>query len=164
MTPRIASASAADAAGIAALWSGAIRDTDITFNSVEKTEADILALMAQRAEAGHAFLAVRDGAGVIGFAGYGPFRPGVGYARTVEHTIFLSDRARGHGLGRRVMAQIEAHARAGGAHSIWGGISGTNTDSIAFHEALGFSQMALLPEVGFKFGRLMDLVLVRKLL
>lgn len=164
MTIEIASARDTDAAGIAALWSKAIRDTDITFNSIEKTDADIRALLAEKAAAGHGFFVAREGGEVLGFAGYGQFRGNVGYARTMEHTIYLADGLQGRGVGRALMAAVEDHARAAGAHSMWGGITATNTSSIAFHERLGYDYMGRLPEVGFKWGKLMDLVLMRKLL
>lgn len=105
-----------------------------------------------------------DAGRVVGFAGYGQFRGGVGYARTMEHTIYLEDGVQGRGAGRALMQAVETHARAGGAHSMWAAVTASNAPSIAFHERLGYEHVALLPEVGFKWGRLMDLVLMRKLL
>ncbi len=164
MTAKIIPATDAEAAQIAELWSQAIRETDITFNSIEKSEADIRELLAAKAAAGHGFFVACDAAQVLGFAGYGQFRGGIGYARTMEHTIYLAEDVQGRGVGRALMSAVEDHARASGAHSMWGGITATNHSSIAFHERLGYVEMARLPEVGFKWGRLLDLVLMRKLL
>ncbi|MDJ0992193.1 MAG: GNAT family N-acetyltransferase [Dinoroseobacter sp.] len=164
MTFLVGPAERTDAAQISALWSRAIRETDITFNSVEKSEADIFSLLAEKSATGQGFFVAREDTRVLGFAVYGQFRGGGGYARTMEHTIYLADSVQGRGVGRALMAAIEDHARAGGAHSMWGGITATNTSSIAFHARLGYVEMARLPEVGYKWGRLMDLVLMRKLL
>jgi len=157
-------AQAQDAAAIAALWNPIIRDTAITFNAAEKSEADVAALIADTARAGHAvFVAVVDGA-VLGVALYGQFRAGVGYARAMEHTILLAPAARGLGLGRALLATVEDHARAGGAHVLIAGVSGENADGVSFHARMGFREIARLPEVGWKFGRAMDLVLMQKFL
>ncbi|HBG98148.1 MAG TPA: GNAT family N-acetyltransferase [Rhodobacteraceae bacterium] len=150
-----------DAAAICGLWNPVIAETEITFNSVPWSVPALRALLADKAAAGHPFL-VADPGGVAGFATYGPFRAGVGYARTMEHTIILAPGARGRGVGRALMAGLEAHARAAGVLSLWAGIVAGNRDGIAFHAAIGFEPVARLPEVGWKFDRCYDLVLMRK--
>ena len=76
----------------------------------------------------------------------------------------LDTPAQGGGVGRALMTAIEAHARSNGVHSLWAGISAENPGGVGFHRALGFVHVARLPEVGFKFGRWMDLVLMQKIL
>ena len=154
-----------DAPRIAAIWNPEIRESAITFDSIEKTDADVAELIDARASAGHAFLVVEDPDGeCLGFATYFQFRGGVGYARTMEHTIVLAPGARGRGLGRALMAAVEDHARAGGAHSIFAGVSSGNPAGLAFHARLGFVEAAVLREAGWKFGRWFDLHLMRKML
>lgn len=154
-------AEARDAAALAALWAPWIRDTSITFNAQVKTAEDVAEMIATRQAAGHGFFLEEEGA-LLGFATYGQFRAGLGYARSMEHTIVLSPQARGRGVGRRLMAEVEAHAKAGGAHQMIAGCSGENPEAIAFHEGLGYREVGRVPEAGFKFGRYMDLVLLAK--
>lgn len=161
---RIRPAEARDAAAVAAIWNPVIRDTAITFTTLEKTPEGLAAAFAASAAEDRAFLLAEEGGAVLGFATYGPFRGGPGYARTMEHTVILGPQARGRGVGRALMAAVEAHARARSIHSLWGGVSAENPDAVAFHRAIGFAEVARLPEVGFKFGRWMDLVLVQKIL
>ncbi|ABV92481.1 GCN5-related N-acetyltransferase [Dinoroseobacter shibae DFL 12 = DSM 16493] len=151
-----------DAAQIAALWSALIRDTTVTFNSHEKTAADITALLADKAAADQPFLVALHAGRVAGFATYGPFRNGPGYARTIEHSILLDTAARGQGLGRGLMSALEDHARTRGMHTLWAGVSGENPAGVTFHRHLGFAEVATLREVGYKFGRWIDLVLMCK--
>jgi len=147
-----------DAEAIAAILNPVIRNTAITFNSQERTAAEI----TQAIEASPCYLVAEEDGAVLGFASYDQFRKGVGYARAMEHSIVLGDRARGRGAGRALMRAIEAHAKAAGVGSLWAGVSGENPDGVAFHTAVGFETVARLPKVGFKFGRWMDLVLMRK--
>ncbi|HEX9858308.1 MAG TPA: GNAT family N-acetyltransferase [Paracoccaceae bacterium] len=157
-------ATTSDLAALLAIWNPLIRDTLITFNSTQKTLADMEKMLAEKAAAGQAFLVAEADGRVAGFATYGQFRGGVGYAHTMEHTIILGEATRGKGLGRALMRAVEDHARAGGAHSIFAGVSGGNPEGRAFHAAMGYREAAVLPEVGYKFGRWWDLVLMQKFL
>jgi phosphinothricin acetyltransferase len=62
------------------------------------------------------------------------------------------------------MARLEEIARAQGIHVLIGGVSGENPGAIAFHEAIGFDRVGHLPQVGHKFGKWLDLVLLQKTL
>jgi phosphinothricin acetyltransferase len=159
----IRAATPSDAAGLADLWNPWIRDTAITFNAQEKTPDDIARMIADRQAAGHGFLLAED-AGLLGFATYSQFRGGIGYATCMEHTIILSPLARGRGVGRALMQAVEDHARDAGAHQMIGGVSGENPEGRAFHAAIGYREIAVVREAGFKFGRFMDLVLMQKFL
>ncbi len=150
-----------DAAAIAAIWNPVIRDTLATFNAVEKTPKELGALIEARQSQGLPFLVAEEGA-VLGFASYAQFRGGVGYAHSMEHTVMLAPAAQGRGLGRVLMQALEQHARAAGVHSLIAGISGANPQAIAFHAALGFAPVAVLPQVGRKSGQWLDLHLMQK--
>ena len=151
----------ADAAAIADLVNPVIRETAITFTTAEKTPEDLAEAIAE--VPGRYQVAEVDGR-VLGYACYFQFRGGPGYARTMEHSIAIAPEARGQGLGRPLMAALEGHAREVGVHSLFAGVSAENPAGVAFHAAIGFRQIAVLPEVGFKFGRWMDLVLMQKFL
>lgn len=157
-------ATAADAAAILAIWNPVIRDTLITFNPSEKTEAELIALLQGKAALGQPFMVADAGGQVQGFATYGQFRGGAGYAHTLEHTLILAPQARGQGMGRALITALEEHARAQGAHSMFGGVSAANPKGIAFHAAVGYAEVARLKQVGFKAGQWLDLVLMQKFL
>ena len=152
----ITAATPADAPQITAIWNHAIRETTITFNPVEKSGAEVAALTAAAA------LVWRKEGRVLGFARYFPFRGGEGYRFTVEHTIMLHADGHGKGGGRALMEALFDHARSAGMHSMFAGCSAENPGAVAFHARLGFQEVATLPEVGFKFGRWIDLVLMQK--
>lgn len=160
----IRAATREDAAGIATIWNLIIRDTAATFTTVEKTIDGLAEEITARQDDGKPFLVAEEAGEVLGFATYFPFRGGPGYRFTMEHTVHLAEAARGRGLGRKLMLALEDHARDAGVHSLWAGISGENPDGIGFHAAMGYVQVARLPQVGRKFGRWMDLVLMQKIL
>ncbi|MEM6372567.1 MAG: N-acetyltransferase family protein [Pseudomonadota bacterium] len=150
----IRAADARDAPWIAALWNGMIADTLFTFTTDLKTEASIIEMMDTRP-----VLALEGG---LGFATYGPFRSGPGYAATVEHSILLDARAHGLGQGRALMAALSAQAHTAGYHIMIGAISAENPNAIGFHKAIGFEKVGQMPQVGRKAGRWLDLILMQK--
>ncbi len=80
----------------------------------------------------------------------------------MEHMIVLAPTPRGRGIGRTLLAAIEDHARTAGAPVMVAAISGENMAAIGFHRALGHVETGCMPELGRKFGRWLDLVLMQK--
>lgn len=153
-----------DAAQIAAIWNPIIRDTDLTFTSDEKRIEDIAGSIREKARSGQGFVVAQETDAVVGFASYGMFRSGPGYIHCVEHSIYLLPSAQGRGGGRALMVRLMDHAKTQGIHTMIAGIAGHNEAAIAFHSRIGFSPVAHLKEVGYKFGRRLDLVLMQQLL
>jgi phosphinothricin acetyltransferase len=149
-----------DAEAIARIWNRVIRDTTVTFTTAEKSPA----ALAEAIAAGAPFHVAEKAGAVGGFVTAGQFRAGPGYAHTWEHSIHVDAALQGQGLGRALMAAIEADLAAQGVHSLVAGVSGENPGGVAFHAALGYREIARLPEVGRKFGRWHDLVLLQKML
>ena len=87
-----------------------------------------------------------------------------GYLPTVEHSIHVREDCWGRGIGRRLIDALVARARAEGKHVMVAGIDSENVGSIRFHERCGFFEVARMPELGTKFGRRLDLVLMQRLL
>ena len=154
-------ARAADAAAIAEIWNAVIRESTATFTTALKTETALAALIAER---GPAFLVAERAGRLLGFVTYGPFRSGPGYAPSREHTIHLAEGAQGQGVGRALMAAIEAQARREGVHVMVAGVSGENASGIAFHARLGYAEVGRMAQVARKFDRWLDLVLMQKIL
>lgn len=151
-----------DGPAIAAIWNPIIRDTVITFWPSERGTEEIALLIRDRQAAGHAFLVAQDADRILGFATYGQFRSGGGYARSMEHIVHLAPDARGIGTGRLLLAALEDHARAAGHRLLIGGITASNDGSLRFHARAGYAEWGRIPCAGWKFGRFHDLVLMGK--
>lgn len=98
---------------------------------------------------------------VVGYAAYGTFRHLAGYDHTVEHSVYVADGHRASGVGRMLMSAVIDHARGHAVHVMVGVLDADNVDSLAFHQRLGFTEVGRLREVGHKFGRWLDVVLVQ---
>lgn len=104
-----------------------------------------------------------DGA-LLAFGSWGSFRAFPAFKYTVEHSVYVHPDQRGRGLGRVVMQELIAAARRADVHALVGAIDASNTTSITLHKRLGFQHVGSLPQVGFKFGRWLDLAFYQLLL
>jgi phosphinothricin acetyltransferase len=117
----------------------------------------------QRA-AGYPVLVAVDADEVVGWASFGDFRDIVqrlGYRFVVENTVHVRESHWGAGVGRSLMEALIERARDLDKHAMVAAVDGENEASIRFHEQLGFVEVARMPQVGAKFGRWLDLVLLQ---
>jgi len=100
----------------------------------------------------------QDATGVVGFGTFGDFRAWPCYQYSVEHSVHVRPDRRSQGIGRALVVALIGRARAANKHVMIAGIDADNAISIGLHRSLGFSQVGHFHEVGFKFGRWLDLV------
>jgi L-amino acid N-acyltransferase len=101
---------------------------------------------------------------LMGFASYGAFRAFPAYKYTVEHSVYVHNAHRGKGLGKLLMNAVIEAAQKQGKHVMVGAIDAANEVSLKLHTELGFERVGTMPQVGFKFGRWLDLALVQRVL
>ena len=153
-----------DLDAVRAIYNALFDTTTIAWTEEEQTAEQRLAWFGRQTERGFPVLVACDGDEVVGFAAYGDFRGAgkwLGYRFTVEHTIHVRASHWGNGVGRFLLSTLIERARAKGMHAMIAAIDGENDVSMRFHERLGFVEVGRLPEVGLKFGRWLDLVLMQ---
>jgi phosphinothricin acetyltransferase len=101
---------------------------------------------------------------VVGFGSLSRFREREGYRRTVENTVYVHADHQRRGVGRRLLDELLERARRVGHHMVIAGVSADQEASIALHRAAGFVEVGRMREVGFKFGRWLDLVFLQRML
>jgi L-amino acid N-acyltransferase YncA len=101
---------------------------------------------------------------IAGFASYGPFRPWPAYKYSVEHSIYVHKDQRGKGIAKALLITLIDHATASNLHTVVAGIDSENAVSINLHKKFGFKETARINEVGYKFGRWLDLVFMQLIL
>ena len=157
-------ATLADLPGITAIYNDVLATSTAIYSETPSTLEMRRAWLEERSSHGYPVLVAAEGAEVHGFASFGDFRSWPGYRYTVEHTVHVRADRRRTGIGRGLVGALLEPARALGKHAILGAIDADNAPSLRLHERLGFERVAHLPEVGRKFGRWLDLVLVQRLL
>jgi phosphinothricin acetyltransferase len=157
-------ASANDLAAILAIYNDVIATTTAVYRDDPATLDDRQAWWQDRVARGYPVLVADDGGAVLGFASFGDFRAWPGYRFTVEHTVHVRSDCRGEGVGQTLMTALLARGQALGKHVMMAGVDADNAGSIRFHERLGFERVGHLREVGFKFGRRLDLVFMQRML
>ncbi|MEE4189810.1 MAG: N-acetyltransferase family protein [Roseobacter sp.] len=150
-----------DAPDIAWLWNRMIRDTLATFTTIEKTVSDVEAIVKARQGSFWVYEAAER---IAGFATFGPFRAGPGYAATCEHSVIVAPHAARSGIGSALMEALCTAARGQGLHVMVAAISSANPAAVAFHANLGFVEVGRMPQVGRKSGQFLDLILMQKML
>lgn len=157
-------ATEADLPGILAIYNDAVANTTAIWNETESTLEARRSWMAERTGRGFPVLVADDNGEVAGYATFGDFRPHEGYRFTVENSIYVRSDLRGRGIARALMPPLIAAAGKLGMHAMIAGIEAGNLASIRLHERFAFREVARMPEVGRKFDRWLDLVLMQKML
>ena len=112
---------------------------------------------AERKQQGFPIFVAEEDGRVLGMSTIGPFRIPTAYQFTVENTVHVAAEARGKGIGKLLMPPIINAAAAMNKHAIVAGIDAQNEVSIRLHKQFGFEEVAHFKQVGFKFGRWLDL-------
>lgn len=155
-------ATAADLGAMLAIYNDAVVHTTASYDYEPRSMEKQKAWFAAKQAAGLPVLVAQVDRQVAGFASYGPFRAWEGYRFTVEHAIYVGENFRRHGLATALLQELLAIARQQGLHVMVAGIDAENAGSIALHRRLGFEDAGVMREVGFKFGRWLDLALMTR--
>jgi len=140
------------------IFNDAILTSTALYDYKPRTRESMVGWFAAKVAGGFPVVGVEDADGaLLGFGSYGAFRAWPAYKYTVEHSVYIHKAHRGKGLGLLIMRELIAAARGDGRHVMIGGIDAANAGSVALHARLGFRHVGTLPQVGFKFGRWLDL-------
>jgi L-amino acid N-acyltransferase YncA len=156
-------ATAADLAGAAAIYDEQVRTGISTFDLDPPPVVYWQHHLDSTDPGDHFLVADRDGE-VVGFAYSSSYRPRPGYRLTRETSVYLTEHARGEGLGRRLYDDLLARVASDGIHVVLALIALPNPPSIALHEACGFEHLGTMREVGRKFDRWLDTAWYQKIL
>jgi phosphinothricin acetyltransferase len=151
----------ADLPAIMAIHNHAVRETTAAWSYHEVDLDNRRAWLAEKRAADFPVLVALRGGVVLGYGTYGPFRAWDGYRLTVEDSVYVRPDVQRQGVGRRLLAGLVERARRRGLHVMIGAIEAGNLASIQLHAGSGFRETGRLPQVGAKFGRWLDLVLMQ---
>ena len=146
-----------DLPGMLAIYNDIILNTTAVWQYDPHTLEMRQEWLAIKKELGHPVFVAEEQGGIVGFSTFGPFRQWQGYRFTVENSVYVAAASRGRGISKLLMPPLIDAAREMNIHAIVAGIEASNEVSIALHKKFGFIEVAHFKEVGYKFGRWMDL-------
>jgi L-amino acid N-acyltransferase YncA len=162
--PTIRHAVAADAAAISRIYNQAVLNTTATFDTEPEDVETRERWLAAHADPRHPVLVVEVDGEVVGWASLSTWSDRCAYAASVESSAYVDEAWAGKRIGTRLSEAVLEAGRAAGVHAILARICTENTASLAMAKRLGFTEVGVLHEVGWKFGRWLDVAMLEKLL
>jgi phosphinothricin acetyltransferase len=156
-------ATVADADAIRGIYNHEVLTSTVTFDLRPRSLAEQAEWLEARSGA-HAVIVAVDGDEVVGFASLSPFRDRPAYSTSVEGSVYVRGDQRGRGVGRALLEELMKLATQHGFHALLARIVGGHEASIALHQAVGFEVVGTEREVGRKFNRWLDVVVMQRLL
>lgn len=147
----------ADAQAITDIYNPFITQTTVTFE-VEAVSVEEMASRIKDISAHYPYYVYEKDGRVMGYCYLHAWKPRPAYARTLEITIYLAPEAQSRGIGRPMIERLIADARQIGAQALIACITQGNDHSVRFHQSMGFKQVSHFEKVGYKFGRMLDVV------
>jgi phosphinothricin acetyltransferase len=154
-------AEAKDLAAIAAIYNDAILNSVATFDTEPWTPEAMPRWLEEHAAPYAALVAEREGE-VLGWASLGPFRSKPAYRYTTENSVYVREDAQGNGVGGLLMARLVEAADANGWHVVIARITTPNEASERLHARYGFERVGVEREVGRKFERWLDVLVMQR--
>jgi phosphinothricin acetyltransferase len=161
----IRAAVAADLPAITAIYDEAVRNGTATFELIPPDLAEMTRRFESLASAGFPYLvALLDGR-VVGYAYAALYRTRPAYRFTVENSVYLDPATHRRGIGTRLLQRLIDDCETQGFRQIIAVIGDSaNAGSIGVHAKTGFQMIGIHPDVGFKFGRWLDIVMMQRAL
>ena len=158
-------ATEADLPGILEIYNDSVLHTTATYDYEPRTLEHRRQWFKDHQRDNYAvFVAVDESARIVGWSALNPYHARPGYRFTTENSVYIAADRRGQGIGKQLLEPLIEAARARGLHAIIAAIDATNEASIRLHARYGFEQVGHFKQVGFKFGRWLDVVYMQKIL
>lgn len=161
----IRSSRAGDVPAMAAIYADAVLTGTGSFETEAPAESELARRRDEVLAKGLPWLVAQTAGGVLGYAYATPFRPRHGYRYCLEDSVYLHRDARGQGLGRLLLAELLARCTALGARQMLAVVGDSaNEASVALHRSLGFEVAGQFSNIGRKFDRWLDVVMMQRAL
>ena len=156
-------ANLADAQAIQVIYAPYVEKTAITFEYLVPSKEEFRSRIAHTLER-YPYLAAIKGEKPLGYAYVSPFKERAAYSWAVETSIYISEDARGLGLGSQLYKVLEYILKQQNIINLNACITYPNPASIAFHEHFGYKTVAHFTKCGYKLDRWQDMIWMEKML
>jgi L-amino acid N-acyltransferase YncA len=152
-----------DLAVITAIYDDAVRHGTASFELDPPDQAEMARRYETLRAGGYPYLVAELDGDIVGYAYAGPYRARPAYRWSVEDSVYVAPQAQRRGIGGALLARLVAEAEAGGFRQMLAVIGDSaNTGSVELHRVAGFRLVGTFENVGFKFGRWLDTVLMQR--
>jgi phosphinothricin acetyltransferase len=158
------SAERRDAAAMREIYNREVVDSTVTFDMVPRSLDDQVAWIDAHSGGHPAIVAVDGDDRIVGFGSLSAFHPRPAYSTAVEDSVYVHRDHRHLGIGRALLEELVRLGQAHGFHSMIARIVGGHEASIALHASCGFERVGTEREVGRKFNRWLDVVVMQRML
>lgn len=162
MSLLIRTAGVADVPAIAAIYASYVLTSAATFELEPPGDGELGQRMRSVIEGGLPYLVAEVDGVVAGYAYASAFRAREAYRFTVEDSVYVGVEYAGRGVGRELLKELLARCRVAGCRQMIAVISGVNPASVAMHKSMGFADVGVLREVGYKFDAWQDVTLMQR--
>ena len=159
---KIRHATLEDLQDITEIYNEAIRKTVATFDTQTKTLEEQKKWFIEHGSKNPIIVAEQNGA-IVGWAALSKYSTKCAYSDTAEISLYVKDEYQGKGIGKKLMEKIIEKGRKVGIHAVIARITEGNKISILLHESAGFKHVGIYKEVGYKFGKRLDVYLMEKI-
>ena len=158
-------ATPADIPAITRVYADAVKSGTASFELTAPDEAEMARRMNELLPKDFPYLAAEMDGRLAGYAYAGLYRARPAYRFTLEDSVYIAPDCQGCGVGRALLAALIEASTARGFRQMIAVIGDSEqAASIGLHAALGFAYVGTFPNVGFKFGRWLDTVLMQRAL
>jgi len=162
---KIRPASRSDLPAILEIYNEAVLNTTATYDCEPRTLEHRIAWFENHEEQGYpVFVAEEPEGRLAGWSSLNRYHDRRGYQFTADNSIYVAADRRGRGVGTLLMPPLIEAARRRGLHAILAGIDAENQASLRLHTRFGFEKVAHFRQVGFKFGRWLDVIYLELIL
>jgi len=154
-------AAPADAPALAAIYNEGIAERVATFETRPRRPEEVNDWFGDELPF---LVAIDDDDIALGFARVSPYSDRCVYSGVGEHGVYVTRRARGRGIGARLLEALASECEAAGMYKLTSRVFTDNAASRAVHLATGFQEVGIQRRHGKLDGEWKDCVLVERLL
>jgi phosphinothricin acetyltransferase len=162
-TLRVRTATTNDLRAINDIYNYYVLNSTCTYQLEPETPADREIWFAAHGPA-HPITVAELAGRVVGWGSLSKYHPRAAYAKTVENSVYVHHEFQRRGIGSAILADLIERGRALGHRTIIASIDGEQTGSVELHARFGFAKVGHMRELGFKFGRWLDVVYMQLML
>jgi len=148
---------------IFSIYNDAILHGTATFDTDPKSNEEIAQWWKKHNQKYCVFVAMR-GNELLGWASLSQWSDKQAYNDSAELSVYILPSSQGQNIGQMLMKKVLEQGKSEGVHTVISRITQGNDISIHIHKKFGFEMVGVLKEVGRKFGRLLDVTMMQKIL